>query len=82
MSLKRLSPKEINNNTFVTDLLVLILNILEVSNKETRKLYKNPHEGLLTLFLLYNKHETIIRTGITCKKISLYKSIEFGMSLK
>ena len=28
------------------------------------------------------KHETIIRTGITSKKIPLQKSIEFGMTLK
>ena len=27
-------------------------------------------------------HRTIIRTGITCKKIPLQKSIEFGMALK
>ena len=26
-------------------------------------------------------HETIIRTGITCKKIPLLKSVEFGMAL-
>ena len=27
-------------------------------------------------------HETIIREGITCKKILLQKSIEFGINLK
>ena len=27
-------------------------------------------------------HGTIIRTGITCKKIPLQNSIEFGMALK
>ena len=27
-------------------------------------------------------HGTIIRTGITCKKIPLEKSIEFGIALK
>ena len=27
-------------------------------------------------------HETILRTGVTCKKTSSLKSIEFGMSLK
>ena len=27
-------------------------------------------------------HGTIIQTGITCKKIPLKKSIEFGMALK
>ena len=27
-------------------------------------------------------HGAIIRTGITCKKIPLTKSIEFGMALK
>ena len=28
------------------------------------------------------KHGTIMRTGITCKKIPLSKSIEFGIALK
>ena len=28
------------------------------------------------------KHGTIIRTGTTCKKVPLQKSIEFGMALK
>ena len=29
-----------------------------------------------------SNHGTIMRTGITCKKIPLQKSIEFGMGLK
>ena len=45
---------------------------------------------LYTLFSLYKigkpkhdvKHGTIIRTGITCKEISLQKSIKIGMVLK
>ena len=35
----------------------------------------------LTIHVLLN-HGTIIRTGITCKKIPLEKSIEFDMALK
>ena len=27
-------------------------------------------------------HATIVQTGVTCKKIPLQKSIEFGMALK
>ena len=39
----------------------------------------------ITIFVLtrcHQNHGTIIRTGTTCKKIPLQKSIEFGMALK
>ena len=54
----------------------LIQNLLTLTNvKESLKGF--PQKVSPTSF-----HGTTIRTGITCKKIPLLKSIEFGMALK
>ena len=45
--------------------------------------HTDPTTDLFIYLEIHNfKHGTIIRTGITCKKIPLQKSIEFGMVLK
>ena len=45
----------------------------------------SPSYGVLNFWVMLtylSNHGTIIPTGITCNKILLYNSIEFGMALK